>query len=76
MDVRGLKRDVQRGAASIEQVLEVVLRLDRRVRRLEAENSRLRGRLAQYEPDAARESSARDEAEEGGRRIGVRRGIR
>lgn len=62
MDVRSLKKDVQRGAATIEDVLDAVLRLDRRVRHLVSENDRLRRRLAQYEPEAAQESSPEADA--------------
>ncbi len=64
MDVRGLKRDVRRGAVSLEQLLEAVEKLARDVRRLEAENSRLRQRLARYEPDVLQESSGEDESSE------------
>lgn len=72
MDVRGLKRDVERGSVSLEQLLEVIEKLDRRLRRVEQENSRLRHRLGQYEPEVLEEEgSAEEESGDGPSRYSV-----
>jgi transposase len=66
MDARELRKEV--GKRPAEELLELVLdelaKTQARVRRLEAENERLRKRLKQYEPEVAAESSS-TAAEEG-----------
>lgn len=51
MDVRRLKQDVSNQTCSLDSLFELIEGLDRRVRRLEVENSRLRERLGKYEPE-------------------------
>ena len=51
MDVRRLMRDDWNQTRSLDSLLELIERLDRRVRQLEAENTRLRERLRKDEPE-------------------------
>jgi len=51
MDVRRLKLDVSNQTRSLDSLFELIEGLDRRVRQLEVENSRLRERLGKYEPE-------------------------
>lgn len=51
MDVRSLKQEVVNETRSVDSLFELIERLDRRVRELEAENARLRERLGRYEPE-------------------------
>ena len=51
MDLRSLKKDVQSGTATVESLFGMLERMNRRLRRVEAENSRLRQRLGKYEPE-------------------------
>lgn len=73
MDARGLRKEI--GKWPIEELLERVLgelaKSQAQVRRLEAENERLRKRLAQYEPEVAAEATAPPEAEGHGAKFSV-----
>jgi transposase len=50
--------DARSGKLSVEQLLDIIGRLQKTIQRLEADNRRLTQRLAQYEPDAAREAAS------------------
>ena len=74
MDVAKLKQGVQNQTVSLDSLLEIVLRLDARVRHLEAENRQLksenkllRERLGKYEPEVLKPSaeSAHDPTDAG-----------
>ena len=60
MDLRSLNKDVRRGAVGLEEVLALLERLNRRLGKVERENRRLRERLAQYEPEIAKEPLAEE----------------
>lgn len=61
MDLRQLKKDVQCRTVTLEGLFEVIERMDRRTRRLEADNARLRGRLGKYEPEILKQASDGEE---------------
>jgi len=60
MDLRSLNKDVRRGAVGLEEVLGLLEKLNRRLGKVERENRRLRERLAQYEPEIAKEPLAEE----------------
>jgi transposase len=55
MTVCRMKKEFQQGKRSLDELFDYIIVLERRVDRLEAENHRLRQRLAQYEPDVLAE---------------------
>jgi hypothetical protein len=55
MDVREVRTEVQSGRLSVEQLLEMFEQQQRTIQRLLTEVTRLRERLAQYEPEVRRE---------------------
>lgn len=57
MEAREARTEFQKGRLTVEQLLDVVERQERLIKRLVGEVSRLRERLAQYEPEVAREAS-------------------
>jgi cell division septum initiation protein DivIVA len=58
MEARKARKDYREARLSVEQVFELIEQLQERLKRLEAENHRLRQRLAQYEPEILREPTA------------------
>lgn len=83
MDARELRKEI--GKRPVEELLERVLdelaRTQARLRRVEAENERLRKRLAQYEPEAAAEATPSPKAESNGAKFSLeaeekRRGLK
>ena len=62
MDFRSLKQDVLNQSRSLDSLFELIERLDRRVRQLESENSRLRERLGKYEPEVLKPESTEPSA--------------
>lgn len=65
MEAREARKDYQEARLSVEQVFELIEQLQERLKRLEAENHRLRQRLAQYEPEILREPTAGSPASPG-----------
>lgn len=58
MDVRQLRADARDGRLSVEQLLDFLEQQQQTIRRLEATVERLSERLAQYEPEVRRETTA------------------
>jgi transposase len=58
MDVRQLQMDARNGRLSLEQLLGIIEKQQQTIQRLEATVRRLSERLAQYEPEVQRETSA------------------
>lgn len=58
MDVRQMRKEFSKGRLSGEQLLDIIDHLQQTVRRLEASNRRLTERLAQYEPEASRQTTS------------------
>ena len=56
IDLRQLRNDARHGRVSIEQLLDLIERQQQTIQRVQADRLRLTQRLAQYEPEAARES--------------------
>ena len=73
MDARELRKEI--GQRPVEELLERVLdelaRTQSRLRRVEAENERLRKRLAQHEPEVAAEATPSPEAESNGAKFSI-----
>ena len=57
MEAREARAEFRKGRVTVEQLLDVVERQEQLIKRLLGEVSRLRERLAQYEPEVAREGS-------------------
>jgi transposase len=57
MEAREARAEFQKGRLTVEQLLDVVERQERMIQRLLGEVSRLRDRLAKYEPEVLREGS-------------------
>jgi hypothetical protein len=57
MEAREARTKFQQGRLTVEQLLDVVERQEQLIKRLLGEVARLRERLAQYEPEVARERS-------------------
>ena len=55
IDLRQLRSDALSGRLSVEQLLDIIERQQQSMQHLQAERRRLTQRLAQYEPEAARE---------------------
>jgi len=58
LDLAQVRSDARSGKLSVEQLLDILDKLQHTIRRLEADKRRLSQRLAQYEPEATRESTA------------------
>jgi transposase len=58
LDRQQLWCDARSGKVSVEVLLDIIDRLRHSVQRLQADNERLKQRLAQYEPEAARDNQA------------------
>ena len=58
LDLAQIRSDVRSGKLSVEQLLDIIENLHKRIQRLEADKRRLTQRLAQYEPDAACEATS------------------
>ena len=56
IDLRQLRNDARSGRLSIEQLLGIIEHQQQTIQRLQADRLRLTQRLAQYEPEAARET--------------------
>jgi uncharacterized coiled-coil protein SlyX len=56
IDLRQLRQDALQGLVPIEQLLDIIAGQQKTIQRLQVERSRLTQRLAQYEPEAARET--------------------
>jgi hypothetical protein len=56
MDVGQMRSEFRTGRLSGEQLLDIIDQLQQDVQRLEAGNRRLTERLAQYEPEASRQT--------------------
>jgi transposase len=54
LDLNQIRSDARSGKLSVEQLLDIIDKLQKTNQRLDADKSRLIQRLAQYEPDAAR----------------------
>ena len=52
-DLGQIRSDARSGKLSVEQLLDILEKLQQTIRRLEADKRRLTQRLAQYEPEAA-----------------------
>src|SRR5262245_6824463 len=57
MEAREARAEFEKGRLTVEQLLDVVERQEQLIKRLLGEVSRLRERLARYEPEVAREGS-------------------
>jgi len=57
VDLRQLRTAARAGQLSVEQLLDVIDKLDKTNRRLQQDNQRLIERLAQYEPEILREAA-------------------
>jgi transposase len=57
IDIRQIRSDARHGRLSVEQLLEIIEKQHATIERLEATARRLTQRLAQYEPEVAREGS-------------------
>jgi hypothetical protein len=58
LDLPRIRSDARSGKLSVEQLLDIIEKLQETTRRLQAEKRRLTERLAQYEPDAASATSS------------------
>ena len=58
LDPQQLRRDALSGKVSVEGLLDIIDRQRHSIQRLQADNQRLKQRLAQYEPAAARDNPA------------------
>jgi transposase len=56
IDLRQLRNDALHGRVSVEQLLDLIERQQQTIQRVQADRLRLTQRLAQYEPEAAREA--------------------
>ena len=57
MDAREARTEFQKGRLSVDQLLDLVDEQQRTIHRLQAELTRIKSRLAQYEPEIQRETS-------------------
>jgi uncharacterized coiled-coil protein SlyX len=64
MEAREARSEFQKGRLSVDQLLDLLDEQQRTIRRLRAELDRIKSRLAQYEPEIQRESSAAGGASE------------
>lgn len=62
IDLRQLRAAARLGQVSVEQLLDIIDKHDKTIRRLQEANQRLIERLAQYEPEIRREAANRDAA--------------
>ena len=60
LDLAQIRRDALSGNVSVEQLLDIIDQQQQTIKRLDAEKRRLTQRLAQYEPEVARESATPD----------------
>jgi transposase len=58
LDFAQMRSDARSGKLSVEQLLDIIAKLQKTNQRLEADKRRLAQRLAQYEPDAAAEATS------------------
>src|SRR5260370_29337932 len=58
LDLAQIRSDARSGKLSIEQLLDIIENSQQTIQRLEVDKRRLTQRLAQYEPEAARESTS------------------
>ena len=59
LDLTQIRSDARSGKLSVEQLLDIIERQQQTIKRLEADRRRVVQRLAKYEPDSTRESTAR-----------------
>jgi hypothetical protein len=58
LDLAQIRSDARSGKLSVEQLLDIIDNAHQTIRRLEADKRRLSKRLAQYEPEAAKEAAS------------------
>jgi transposase len=56
LDAQQLRRDALNGQVSVERLLDIIDQQRQAIKRLQADNQRLRQRLTQYEPEVARDN--------------------
>jgi transposase len=65
LDFAQIRSDAHSGKLSVEQLLDIIEKLQRRMQRVEGDNRRLTERLAKYEPDAATSAASNQQMPDG-----------
>jgi hypothetical protein len=61
IDLRKLRRDARKGAVSVEELLDVLDKLEQAIQGLRRDNARLQERLAAYEKDSSEAEPSTDQ---------------